>query len=209
MHPCPCCGYTTLPTRGGYDLCPVCWWEDHGVEPWEFSDANGTTLVEAQQAFLRERRPYRLRPGRVRAPRKREARPPGWQPLEVTDEVLARVRESHRREEQMWADHDADVVEGPADSWIEEYNAAYLALVAEAGDLSYRELRTRLRDLSHARGLMLGPAEVELIARGMHDERWMRRHPVRAAIWLVRYTRPSNVRRRVEQVRSGTIHVAG
>ena len=25
---CPCCGCYTLPVRGGYDICPVCFWED-------------------------------------------------------------------------------------------------------------------------------------------------------------------------------------
>lgn len=29
---CPCCGYLTLPERGGYDLCPVCFWEDDGQD---------------------------------------------------------------------------------------------------------------------------------------------------------------------------------
>ncbi len=25
---CLCCGYRTLPARGDYDICPVCFWED-------------------------------------------------------------------------------------------------------------------------------------------------------------------------------------
>lgn len=25
---CPCCGCLTLDERGGYDICPVCFWED-------------------------------------------------------------------------------------------------------------------------------------------------------------------------------------
>jgi hypothetical protein len=31
-YPCPCCGFKTLPERGGYDLCPVCLWEDDGQD---------------------------------------------------------------------------------------------------------------------------------------------------------------------------------
>lgn len=31
-YPCPCCRYITLPTRGGYDICPVCFWEDDGQD---------------------------------------------------------------------------------------------------------------------------------------------------------------------------------
>src|SRR3954447_19194782 len=25
---CPCCGYYTLDSRGSFDICQVCWWED-------------------------------------------------------------------------------------------------------------------------------------------------------------------------------------
>lgn len=101
MHPCPCCGYKTLPGRGDYDICPVCWWEDEGAEPWEYSGLNGQTLVEAQQGFLAQRRPYRLRPGKVRAPKKHEARDPDWRPLELTADLMARVErtnEENRRQ---------------------------------------------------------------------------------------------------------------
>lgn len=27
-YKCLCCGYITLETRGEYDICPVCFWED-------------------------------------------------------------------------------------------------------------------------------------------------------------------------------------
>jgi Cysteine-rich CPCC len=29
---CPCCGYKTLPRRGVFELCPVCFWEDDGQD---------------------------------------------------------------------------------------------------------------------------------------------------------------------------------
>jgi hypothetical protein len=29
---CPCCGCRTLSERGGYDICPVCYWEDDGQD---------------------------------------------------------------------------------------------------------------------------------------------------------------------------------
>lgn len=29
-HPCPCCRHRTLDELGGYDICPVCFWEDDG-----------------------------------------------------------------------------------------------------------------------------------------------------------------------------------
>lgn len=28
IHTCLCCGYKTLESRGEYDICPVCFWED-------------------------------------------------------------------------------------------------------------------------------------------------------------------------------------
>jgi hypothetical protein len=30
LHRCPCCEFKILPERGGYDICPVCFWEDDG-----------------------------------------------------------------------------------------------------------------------------------------------------------------------------------
>ncbi|WP_419795509.1 CPCC family cysteine-rich protein, partial [Staphylococcus haemolyticus] len=54
-HPCPCCGYRTLPTRTMYDLCPVCFWEDdpgQSAQPWSAHGANGISLVEAQREYL-------------------------------------------------------------------------------------------------------------------------------------------------------------
>ena len=32
MHQCPCCDYVTLPERGNYLICPVCFWEDDGTD---------------------------------------------------------------------------------------------------------------------------------------------------------------------------------
>lgn len=51
--PCPCCGYA-IHTRppGSYDLCPICFWEDDGLQ-LEFAStlaggANEPTLLQAQ-----------------------------------------------------------------------------------------------------------------------------------------------------------------
>jgi hypothetical protein len=55
---CPCCGYFTLPERGGYDTCEVCFWEDewphliYGEPPEGWSvGANKVTLDEARENF--------------------------------------------------------------------------------------------------------------------------------------------------------------
>jgi len=29
---CPCCRYLTLSERGGFEVCPVCFWEDDGQD---------------------------------------------------------------------------------------------------------------------------------------------------------------------------------
>jgi len=29
-HPCPCCAYITLDEVAGWEICPVCFWEDDG-----------------------------------------------------------------------------------------------------------------------------------------------------------------------------------
>jgi hypothetical protein len=29
---CPCCGLKTLRERGGFEICPVCFWEDDGQD---------------------------------------------------------------------------------------------------------------------------------------------------------------------------------
>jgi len=38
-HQCPCCDYFTLPERGSYLICPVCYWEDYpALDPLVFDD---------------------------------------------------------------------------------------------------------------------------------------------------------------------------
>jgi hypothetical protein len=55
-YPCPCCGYPTLTERGGYDICPLCGWEDdgqddpHAEEVW--GGPNGSySLAAARRNF--------------------------------------------------------------------------------------------------------------------------------------------------------------
>jgi len=52
-YPCPCCGFLTLfgSTRGTFDICPVCGWEDDNVQfdsPDRQGGANGVSLNEAR-----------------------------------------------------------------------------------------------------------------------------------------------------------------
>lgn len=40
-HQCPCCDYITLPERGQYVICRVCFWEDDGLDLAELDEPSG------------------------------------------------------------------------------------------------------------------------------------------------------------------------
>lgn len=40
-YECPCCGYRTLTERGGYEICPVCFWEDDGQDAADADTVRG------------------------------------------------------------------------------------------------------------------------------------------------------------------------
>jgi hypothetical protein len=55
-HTCPCCDYVTLPERGNYLICPVCYWEDDGVGVHRLdapSGPNAMSLREGRANFKR------------------------------------------------------------------------------------------------------------------------------------------------------------
>lgn len=54
---CPCCGYKTLDEDppGTYDICPICFWEDDGVQFEDLDYEGGTNdvlLRQGQRNFL-------------------------------------------------------------------------------------------------------------------------------------------------------------
>ncbi len=55
---CPCCGYSTLTTRGEAEICLVCWWQDDGSDTAtagdlvEDSPNENVTLEQARKNFL-------------------------------------------------------------------------------------------------------------------------------------------------------------
>lgn len=54
LFACPCCDYLTLPERGMYEICEVCFWEDDGVQnPEDYSMPNHMFLVQGQDHFLK------------------------------------------------------------------------------------------------------------------------------------------------------------
>jgi len=54
--PCPSCGFLTLEdVYGSHAICPICNWEDDGVQlanPTSTGGANGESLAQAQQNAL-------------------------------------------------------------------------------------------------------------------------------------------------------------
>jgi hypothetical protein len=50
---CPCCDYISLPERGNYLICSVCFWEDDGqnVDDLDGFGPNGCSLRDARENF--------------------------------------------------------------------------------------------------------------------------------------------------------------
>jgi len=190
----------------------VCWWEDDGAEPWEISGPNARTLIEAQQEFLAEKRPYRRRPGKVRAPKKTEARDPDWQPIELTDDLVERAEQAREKEERFWEEEQRRTAQEIADNpWgrFKGYNEAVESLRGQAAHLSHLDLKAQLTQISNAHGMPWSKAHLELLSRVMSDQNYYRHHPVHTVRWMIRYATPGNYKRRWEEVRTGTIHFAG
>jgi hypothetical protein len=79
-YACPCCHFLTLDERGGYDICPVCFWEDDGQDDHDADVVRGgpngaLSLRVARQNFkLIGASDTRSLP-HVRAPRPSESPP--------------------------------------------------------------------------------------------------------------------------------------
>jgi len=53
---CPCCGRLTLYGRAGYEICPVCFWEDDGQDSHDADEVRGgpngsLSLTQTRQNF--------------------------------------------------------------------------------------------------------------------------------------------------------------
>ncbi|MGT0193850.1 CPCC family cysteine-rich protein [Burkholderia pyrrocinia] len=48
--PCPCCGMPTLSESGGYEICPICNWEDDPVQSSDVSFEGGANELSLAQA---------------------------------------------------------------------------------------------------------------------------------------------------------------
>jgi hypothetical protein len=88
METCACCGFNTIGEKGNYEICPICYWEDDGVQeadPWFEGGANVASLYQAQLDF----QTYGVMEERfisnVRKPSSNDTRNPGWCPLTGED----------------------------------------------------------------------------------------------------------------------------
>ena len=77
---CPCCGYRTLPERGGDDICPVCFWEDDGQDEQDADVVRGgpngsASLTQARTNFKAFGASLERRAKNVRSPRPEEQGP--------------------------------------------------------------------------------------------------------------------------------------
>jgi hypothetical protein len=51
---CPCCEFKTLYGSGGFEICPVCYWEDDGQDDHDASEVRGGPNGELSLAAARE-----------------------------------------------------------------------------------------------------------------------------------------------------------
>lgn len=70
---CPCCKFKTLDSRGGYDICPVCFWEDDGQDDHDADVVRGgpngrLSLSQARSNYLQYGASEHCFIDRVRAP---------------------------------------------------------------------------------------------------------------------------------------------
>jgi len=58
METCPCCAYLTLNEKAGFEICPVCFWEDDGQGDENADDVlggpNGQLSLTAARANFRK-----------------------------------------------------------------------------------------------------------------------------------------------------------
>ncbi len=85
-YPCPCCGYYTLLNEppGTYELCPICFWEDDGVQyrdPDAEGGANRESLRQAQRNFQEFGAISKREISAVRKPTPEDKRKRDWKPL--------------------------------------------------------------------------------------------------------------------------------
>ena len=88
--PCACCGYCVLNERGGWEICPICFWEDDPVQiadPWYEGGANKPSLVESQRNYAKLGAMEACFVCRVRKPGGDDVRASDWRPVREEDKA--------------------------------------------------------------------------------------------------------------------------
>ena len=54
--PCPCCRYPTVGEKAGYEICPICFWEDDGQDDQDadkvrYGPNRSLSLAQARENF--------------------------------------------------------------------------------------------------------------------------------------------------------------
>ena len=86
-YPCPCCGHLVFgDPPGSFEICPVCFWEDDGLQ-LEFATtlaggANGISLADAQRNYAELGACEAASVRHVRPPLPDEPRDPLWRPID-------------------------------------------------------------------------------------------------------------------------------
>lgn len=91
-YPCACCGYATMtePTPGSFLVCPVCGWEDIGLD----TERDRAALVRSRIGVFESGHAIGADAASLREPLPSEARPSGW------DEArIASIRRDEAREQ--------------------------------------------------------------------------------------------------------------
>ena len=52
LYPCVICNFRTLNTKGEYEICRVCFWEDDGSSVDDYSNVNSLNVVDAKNNFI-------------------------------------------------------------------------------------------------------------------------------------------------------------
>ena len=94
---CPCCGYLVFKERGGWEICPICYWEDDPVQiadPWCPGGANRPCLEESQRNYAAYGAMEQRFVEYVRAPNSKDVQDPNWRSVQATDrETVTTPRE--------------------------------------------------------------------------------------------------------------------
>lgn len=56
---CPCCGQRTLESKGDFEICPICKWEDDPVQAKDHDFAGGANSLSLNEARAEWKRKLR------------------------------------------------------------------------------------------------------------------------------------------------------